>query len=192
MSTQVYISGFWDFDHGGLYLVDLLILLHRDLPELLPHRHSVAVVVLQLPEEVSGSLPYVLVVLRFLVYLDIDLQDANTTFTANTVTVTLHKTDLLNRSKSVTIQWISFYLLATKLTSNKCCRGFSFNFCWQPNRSKPAPSKPVIQIKAIRKKSLHTKELGILRETRDLFNIIMSVLFTHQTACPNLPDSSCE
>ena len=31
-----------------------------------------------------------------------------------------------------------------KLTSNKCCSGFCFNFSWDPNWPNPAPSKPGI------------------------------------------------
>lgn len=36
-------------------------------------------------------------------------------------------------------------LSLSKLTSNKCCKGFCFSFSWHPNWPNAAPSKPEIQ-----------------------------------------------
>lgn len=58
-------------------LVDALVLVHCDLSELLPQRHSLFVALLQLSEELSGCLLHVFIALCFLIHFNINLYETN-------------------------------------------------------------------------------------------------------------------
>lgn len=149
------------------YLVNVLILGHCDLSELLPQWHRLAFMLLQLSKEVSGSLLQTVIMLSFLVHLNINLQEKYMNYVQNTVMVMLcdggkaclsldHATLNFSTQKKWIIVCGNFMRLKKlqtlwvesvhgSFTSNKCCKGFFFSFSWHPNCPNPAPSKPEIQ-----------------------------------------------
>lgn len=119
------VSGGWFRGFLNLHLVNVPILLDRDLSELSPQRHRLVVMLLQLSKEVPGGVLQSFILLRFLVHSDINLIGKNREISQlNTV-----------------ICWRK----ETVITSNKWWRGFSFSFSADPNFSKPAPSNPEIE-----------------------------------------------